>query len=215
MKPTLTSTGEDTPDSVRTRVLRFTRSERAFHWIIAVSFFSMLASGLVMGHRGSFHNLMYGWHLVSAGLLVLGVAAVALGGDRKALSRTRRQLTNVDALDRRWLARMPAAVFRESPEVPAGRFNGGQKINFMLVSVLLAALFVSGIGLVLTGHPITPALKASHVVAAYAAALLVVGHLYMALVNPSTRPALRGMLSGSVDAAWEQKHHSRPGEGDA
>ena len=40
-------------------VLRFTLTERAFHWLVAVAFFTMLISGLVMGKRGSFHNLMY------------------------------------------------------------------------------------------------------------------------------------------------------------
>lgn len=32
-------------------VVRFTPSERAIHWIVALAFFSMLGSGLVMGTR--------------------------------------------------------------------------------------------------------------------------------------------------------------------
>ena len=76
-----------------------------------------------------------------------------------------------------------------------------------------AALFVSGIGLLITGsHPVSPAFKAAHVVAAYTTVVLVAGHLYMALINPSTRPALRGMISGKVDATWVRKHHTRPGQ---
>ena len=181
------------------RILRFTLSERAFHWLVAAAFFSMLISGLLMGKTGSFHNLMYAWHLASAGVLLLGVVALVLLGNRRALARTGRDLSTIDASDREWLARVPAAVVKHRPELPAGRFNGGQKVYFMLVTLLLAALFVSGIGLLVTGsHPINPIFKAAHLVAAYTAAILVAGHLYMAIINPSTRPALRGMVSGEV-----------------
>jgi formate dehydrogenase subunit gamma len=192
-------------------VLRFTRSERAFHWLVAGAFFVLLITGVLMGHRGTFHDVMYAGHLTSMGLLVIGLALITVRGDRRALSQSRRELSRLDALDREWLARVPASVFRHSPETPAGRFNAGQKLNFMLVSVFLAALFVSGIGLLITGsHPVNSAFKAAHVAAAYLAFVLVLGHLYMALVNPSTRPALRGMISGKVDAAWVRKHHERP-----
>jgi cytochrome b subunit of formate dehydrogenase len=114
-----------------------------------------------------------------------------------------------------WIASgWPASLLKHSPETPAGRFNAGQKLNFILITLLLAALFVSGIGLVITGsHPVNPVFKAAHVVAAYAALLLVAGHLYMAVINPSTRPALRGMVSGKVDAAWARKYHTRAGSG--
>src|SRR5437588_9254905 len=198
------------------RVLRFTASERAFHWLIAVAFFVLLLSGLLMGKNGSLHNLLYTVHLASGGVLVGGLALIVLRGNRRALSQTRRDLSTLDALDRQWLARAPAAVFKHSPETAAGRFNAGQKVNFMLVTVLFAALFVSGIGLVITGsHPVNPGFKAAHAVAAYTALVLVAGHLYMALINPSTRPALRGMISGKVDAAWARKYHTRPDDRDA
>jgi formate dehydrogenase subunit gamma len=166
-----------------------------------------------MGKHGTLHNVLYTVHLASGGVLVGGLALIVLRGNRRALSQSRRDLSTLDALDRQWLARVPAAVFKRSPEIAAGRFNAGQKLNFMLVTVLLAALFVTGLGLIVTGsHPVNPIFKAAHVVAAYTALVLVAGHLYMALINPSTRPALRGMISGKVDAAWTRKYHTRPGD---
>jgi formate dehydrogenase subunit gamma len=206
------------PKLVRTpaRVLRFTASERAFHWLIAVAFFVLLLSGLLMGKNGTLHNVLYTVHLASGGVLVRGLALIVLRGNRRALSQTRRDLSTLDALDRQWLARVPAAVVKHSPETAAGRFNAGQKLDFILVTVLFAVLFVSGIGLIITGsHPVNPVFKAAHVVAAYTALVLVAGHLYMALINPSTRPALRGMISGQVDAAWARRYHTRPGDREA
>lgn len=47
-----------------------------------------------------------------------------------------------------------------------------------------------------------------HKVATITLCVLVGGHLYMALVNRGTRPALRGMLTGKVDRDWAQAHHA-------
>jgi formate dehydrogenase subunit gamma len=171
---------------------------------------------MLMGKHGSVHDVLYTVHLASGGVLLGGLALIVVRGNRRALSQTRRDLSTLDARDRQWLARVPGAVFKHSPEIAAGRFNAGQKINFILVIGLFAALFVSGIGLVITGsHPVNPALNTAHVAAAYTALVLVAGHLYMALINPSTRPALRGMISGKVDAVWVRKYHTRPGDRDA
>ena len=38
---------------------------------------------------------------------------------------------------------------------------------------------------------------------------LIAGHLFLTLVNPSTRGSLRGIVTGYVDAAWAAAHHSR------
>jgi formate dehydrogenase subunit gamma len=185
---------------------RFTITERAAHWLTAAAFFSMLGSGVLVGRSGSFHNLMYAWHLGSAAALLAGLALLALGGDRRALSRTSRDLRRLNASDRRWLAAFPAVMLAGAPEPPAGRFNAGQKVNFLLISLLLAVLLASGIQTIVVGthHNL---IFGAHKLATIGAAVLVGGHLYMALLNPGTRPALRGMLTGRVDRGWARRHH--------
>jgi formate dehydrogenase subunit gamma len=39
--------------------------------------------------------------------------------------------------------------------------------------------------------------------------LLVLGHLYLALVHSTTRHALRGMTLGDVREDWARTHHSK------
>ena len=39
--------------------------------------------------------------------------------------------------------------------------------------------------------------------------LLVSGHLYLAIFNPSTRASLSGMTNGSVDREWARANHRR------
>ena len=155
------------------RVARFTASERAVHWLTTGAFFSLLITGLIVGRRGTFHDIMYIWHLASAAVLLGGLALIVAAGDRRAVSRTARELGRLDPQDREWLRTIPARLLEHAPEPPAARFNAGQKLNFALVCVLVA------------------------------------GHLYMALVNPTTRTALSGMLTGKVDREWARRHYPR------
>ena len=190
------------------RVLRFTVSERAVHWLTALAFFSLLLSGLVVGRRGTFHNVMYAWHLASAGVLLGGVALIVVAGNRRALGRAAHELGSLRVEDRAWLAAIPARVLQDAPEPPAARFNAGQKANFMLVCLLFAALFVTGVDTIVAGthHNL---IFGAHKIATIALCVLVAGHLYMALVNRATHPALRGMLTGEVDREWARKHYPR------
>jgi cytochrome b subunit of formate dehydrogenase len=38
---------------------------------------------------------------------------------------------------------------------------------------------------------------------------LIGGHLYMALINPSSRKGLNGMITGHVDRSWGKHHYRR------
>jgi formate dehydrogenase subunit gamma len=43
----------------------------------------------------------------------------------------------------------------------------------------------------------------------YASLALLVGHLYLAVIHPATRHALRGMVFGTVREDWARTHHAR------
>jgi formate dehydrogenase subunit gamma len=191
-----------------TRLRRFTGSERAVHWLTTLAFFSLLVSGLIVGRRGTFHDVMYAWHLASAGVLIVGVLLIVAVGNRRALQATARDLGRLDPEDDEWLAALPARLLHGAPEPPSGRFNAGQKVNFLLVSVLLAVLLITGIDTILAGthHNL---IFAGHKLATIGICVLVAGHMYMALVNRATRHALRGMLTGEVDRDWAREQHPR------
>jgi hypothetical protein len=117
-------------------------SER-LRWLTAVAFFSLLVSGLVVGRRGTFHNMMYAWHLASAGVLVTGIVLVFVAGNRHALESSAHELLRLGPDDRRWLASASSRLRARLPMPATGRFNAGQKLNFVSVCVLLVALYVS------------------------------------------------------------------------
>src|SRR4051794_39809334 len=77
-------------------VRRFGATERALHWINAIGFLGLGATGLALflpslaaaiGDR----PLVKALHLLFAGGWLTGLAAVVAGGDRRALGRTRRE----------------------------------------------------------------------------------------------------------------------------
>lgn len=186
---------------------RFGATERVLHWVHATGFFAMLATGLLLylpslaasiGDRPTVKAA----HLGVALAWLTALALVTLTGDRPALRRTRRDLEHYLDDDVRWL---------RGAKVPQGRFNAGQK-SHAVVQAALAALFVLSGVLLWLGERDTafrlPGTVALHDVAMYLAVALVLGHLFLSLLWPTTRPALRGIVRGTVRADWAARHHA-------
>lgn len=189
-------------------VHRFSRTERALHWVHATAFLTLLASGLVLylpslaaavGRR----PLVKDVHLLTALAWLVALAAVLLLGDRRTLRATLHELDVFDADDRRWLLGRPA---------PQGRFNAGQKVNAVLTAAFAVLFAVSGV-LLWLGEGNTQYRFDStivlHDVLTYLSVALLTGHLYLAVVHPRTRHALRGMTLGTVREDWAREHHPK------
>jgi len=189
-------------------VRRFSRTERVLHWVNAVGFLLLLATGLILylpvlevavGRRPLVKDLHFwsgiGW--------VSALALVALLGDRRGLLRTARELDLFDGDDRRWL---------RGRRAPQGRFNAGQKVNAAVTAAFTVLFFASGL-LLWLGERDTRFRFASTVILhdglMFVAVVLLVGHLYLALIYPATRHALRGMTLGTVSEEWASRHHAK------
>ena len=191
------------------RVRRFSRTERALHWANAFGFFTLLATGLILylpdlavavGRRPLVKDI----HFWSGIAWVAVLALVILLGDRRGLARTARELDGFDRDDLRWLTgRRPA---------PQGRFNAGQKLNAALTAAFTVLFLLSG-ALLWLGERNTEFRFASTVLLhdglMYVSLVLLVGHLYLAVLHPATRQALRGITLGDVDEEWATEHHAK------
>ena len=208
-------------------VLRFSATERAFHWSFALPTLVLLVTGLFL-RFGSLQTLMVGYnrrvglrlHLVAGVALLFGPLLVALLGNRRALAAAARTLLRMKRDDRRFLRELPRWL-RNDPRVggEVGRFNGGQKLNTLVSGLIL--LVATATGLILWVFPplpdtatgtlpvLTAWLATLHEATTYLLLPVVVGHLFMALVHPRTRESLRGILFGIVDADWARRHHPR------
>jgi formate dehydrogenase subunit gamma len=187
---------------------RFSRTERTLHWVHAAAFFVLLGSGLVLylpslsqlvGRRPFIKDV----HFDTGLAWMVAIALIVVLGDRSALRRTLRELDGFDRDDRLWLRRIPR---------PQGRFNAGQKLNAALTASFALLFAVSGV-LLWYGERNNSFRFASTILLhdglMYISIVLVAGHLYLALIYPATRHALRGMTLGSVRRDWARKHHSK------
>ena len=68
-------------------------------------------------------------------------------------------------------------------------------------------LIFTGIMIWLPGAPLWPWL--AHFGLAIIATPFLLGHIYMAAINPATRKSLHGMISGFVDRQYLKHHHGR------
>jgi formate dehydrogenase subunit gamma len=191
-------------------VRRFTRSEIAVHWALAATVLAMIATGIALGVN-MWHGVAFPVHVASVFVLAGGIFVTAIVGDPAALSRAGGQLARIERDDRRWLGWAPRHLFgRDGDPPPIGRFNAGQKLNAILIATLLCASTASGIYWWARLHGLVSNSNidgAVHNVAGVAIIVLVCGHLYMAVLNPATRHALRGITTGRVDAEWAAHHH--------
>ncbi len=180
---------------------RFTKTERAAHWLVALTFGVMLFSGGQVPHRWRWTTPALDVHVGAAVVLVGGLLGLLLFGNGRALSRTARELRRLEADDRAWLD--PARILAGRPAPPVRRFNGGQKMNARLALAGLVGLYATGVYLLTIGHS---AFGHLHGPFAFLTTALIAAHIFMAVVNPSTRHALRGMTLGTVDRDWAAHH---------
>ena len=189
-------------------VRRFSRTERAIHWVHASAFFVLLGSGLILylpslSVAVSNRPLVKAIHIYTAIAWLAALVVVVLVGDRPGLRRTLRELELFDRDDRRWLVGHPS---------PQGRFNAGQKVNAALTGAFAVLFALSGF-LLWYGERDNEFRWTStlllHDGLTIASLFLLTGHLYLTLIHPATRHSLRGMTLGTVREDWARHHHAK------
>ena len=189
-------------------VRRFGPTERALHWVHAAGFLAMLGTGLVLylpvlSEAIARRNLVKNLHLGAAILWSVAIALVLVLGDRRRLAADWREIETFDADDRRWL---------RGKRAPQGRFNAGQKVNALLTAAFALLFVVSGFFLWLGERDHRFLLDGTgtvHETLTLVSVALLVGHLYLAVLHPSTRHALRGITTGDVREEWAREHHPK------
>jgi formate dehydrogenase subunit gamma len=175
-------------------VQRWSRTERAVHWVHATAFCVLLASGLclylpslaeLLGRRPLLKHI----HLYTALAWAVALVVIFVLGDRRALLRTAREVDDLRT---------------------DGRLNIGQKLNVIVVAAFAILFAVTGFDLWYgerdTRFRFANALLI-HDWLMYLSFFIFVGHLYFALILPSTRHSLSGMTRGWVRRDWAERQH--------
>jgi formate dehydrogenase subunit gamma len=200
-------------------VRRYSGSARVNHWIVAISFVLLLLSGLSLFHPSLFWlSAMFGggatvrWlHPWIGVVLVVGFIGLFL----------RFFVQNLpERTDWVWLARIRHVLSGKEEYLPeVGKYNAGQKFVFWSQSVLVAVMFVTGVGLWepglayfegLFGFKATiDQLRAAALIHAGAAVLTItiwIVHVYAAIW---VRGTISAMTRGFVTGGWGWRHHRK------
>ena len=183
------------------RVHRFGRTERLLHWWIVVMFGVALLTGIAMGDEAESGSLLK-LHIGSVVLIGVGFVVALVIGDSMAVLRSAKDLFIFDRTDLKFVANLFSHP-GQSGHVRWGKFNIGQKILAWTLLGSVAAIIVTGINSWSAGE----GASGPHAAAVAVALVLLGAHVFMALINPATRPALPGMVFGHVRQTWAAKHH--------
>ncbi len=197
------------------RIPRFTAAQRILHLILALTFFGMLWTGLCLWSPALAEvmnrPLAKQWHLWFA--IALGVAFVGILILRpRDVAAFAKEVDTVDRADREWLKGGLRRIVNHEGAPEQGWLNAGQKLNTAITIGLLIVLTFTGLLLWLGEKNTTFRFTGTvdvHDIATILIVLLVSGHLYLAIFNPSTRASLSGMTNGSVDREWARANHRR------
>ncbi|MFF9284173.1 cytochrome b/b6 domain-containing protein [Streptomyces griseosporeus] len=196
----------EAPGAVRLR--RFTRAERWIHrttaalmgvCVVTAACLYLPQLAELVGRRELVVRI-HEWAGIALPAPVLaGLASRAFRADLGRLNR-------FGPHDKRWLR---AALRRDKRPAsrPAGKFNAGQKLYAAWIAG--ATLVMLGTGVLMWFTHLTPLMWRTsatfvHDWLALTAAIVLAGHIGMALADPEAR---RGLRTGTVSGEWAQREH--------
>lgn len=191
-------------------VPRYNANERVTHWVVAITFVLLAASGLAFFHPAFWFltSLLGGgtWsrilHPFIGVVMTVFFAVMAVRYWKDNIIRP---------YDKEWGKRLSDVINNRDENLPEiDKYNIGQKQLFWAMVVTMVLLFVSGIVLWRDIHgefPVT-VVRVSALVHAVAAFVLIVGivvHIYSAIFW--VKGSMRAMTRGTVTHAWAKHHH--------
>jgi formate dehydrogenase subunit gamma len=192
------------------KIVRYSGSDRFNHWLVALLFVLAAISGLAFFHPSLFFlsNVLGGGQLsrilhpfIGVAMFVLFVVLYFKFWHHNILHKN----------DRQWLKQIGDVIADREERLPeVGRYNGGQKLLFWVMTITMLLLVISGMAFwrpYFASNFHIDTVRLAAVVHAGAAAVLILGiivHIYAALWVKGT---IKGMWTGVVSSAWARKHH--------
>ncbi len=198
-------------------ILRFQKSERLLHWSIAVPFMVCYSTALILvlfynPHPQRAFRAAFSWaHRISGVCLIVFplLTAVRNRDDFRLHLDNIKQTWSWAFGDFKWLVFAGAAAVCKRISLPEqGKFNAAEKLNFMMVMCTYPLFILTGLLVWTKGFGMIESWLIHFALAALATPLML-GHIFMATINPDTRVGIGGMLSGYVDRQWAKHHYRR------
>ncbi|ASK26752.1 formate dehydrogenase subunit gamma [Neisseria chenwenguii] len=189
---------------------RYKRSERVNHWIVALCFGLLAISGLAFFYPAFFWLTGVFGTPQLARMLHPFIGIIMFVGFMVQFFRYWKY-NFLDKEDIKWMS-SPVAILKGHGVGDVGKYNGGQKGMFWLMTGCMIVLVVTGLiawrAYFAEYFPI-PVVRLALLFHAWAALILIAGiivHVYAAIWVKGT---IRAMVEGVVSQAWAKKHHPR------
>lgn len=191
-------------------IQRYTASQRINHWIIAITFVLLAVSGLALFHPAFYwmSNLLGGGVWTRILHPFIGVLMFVCFAVFAARMFSHNLMARRDWL---WLRRMNDVLANREEKVPeAGRYNGGQKLLFFVLILLMLGLLATGVVMWRSYFaylfPIWAIRLASllHALFAFLMICAIIVHIYAGIW---VKGSVRAMTRGTVTPGWAWKHH--------
>lgn len=191
-------------------IQRYKRAERINHWVVAGCFVLLAISGLAFFYPAFFWLTgIFGTPQLARILHPIIGVIMFIGFFRQFLRYWRHNF--FDKEDIKWIKAVPQVL--NGHEVgDVGKYNGGQKGMFWLMTGCMVVLLVTGLigwrAYFADYFPI-PVVRLALLLHSGAAITLIAGiivHVYAAIW---IRGTIRAMVEGVVTQSWAKKHHPR------
>lgn len=185
------------------RILRFFLGTRLLHWSHALSFIFLLISGIALFFTQA---SLLGNPLLKMAHLYASLPFILLPCLVYALSKSARE--DIEELSK-W-SRDDLMWFMEFLKKKAyfkGKFNAGQKMNFVFSLLLMIGLSLTGFVVWMKSMFSVSFVELNFVIHDYLAVLailLLIGHVVFTLYY---RESLRGIIFGVVEGNWAKRHY--------
>lgn len=191
-------------------IVRYKASDRVNHWLVALLFVLATISGLALFHPSMYFltGVLGGGQLtrilhpfIGAIMFVSFVILYFRFWHHNILSKN----------DRQWLKQIGDVLNDREEKLPeVGRYNGGQKLVFWLMTITMLLLVVSGLAFwrPYFAHMFAmDTVRLAAVVHAGAAWVLIIGIIVHVYASIWVKGTIKGMWTGIVSSAWARKHH--------
>ncbi|UCG84852.1 MAG: formate dehydrogenase subunit gamma [Gemmatimonadota bacterium] len=187
-------------------IQRFNLVERGIHLFRLVAFVVLAGTGLIMAFNlNLWQQLLFGsaqrlldFHIWSGIVFILTTVGGAILWFRDAV---------FESYDKHWVQKMGGYLGHKG-EVPAGRFNAGQKMFYWYSLLFGLIMSVTGVMLIFKGEFLLSTVCITSTLHNLVGFFLIAGvlaHAYLGTVaNPGT---WRVLVDGTVTRAWAQHHH--------
>jgi len=193
-------------DPYTEEIRRFSFVERAVHLFRLIAFIALAASGLILAFNlFLWQQLLFGSpqrlhaiHVVAGIVFIVTMSAGIVLWFRDAFFAS---------YDRIWVRRLGGYLGYKG-DVPAGRFNAGQKMFYWYTAFFGSVMGVTGLVLVFRSEFSLPTICVTSTVHGMSGFFLIAGvvaHAYLGTVaNPGT---WRVLVDGTVTREWARHHH--------